>query len=326
MGPLRPTIALTTGEPAGIGPDLVARLRLPPGETRVILIGDGHLLAQRARLVGCPFDAKPYTYPGADQAGLYFLDIPLSSQAMPGHLDPANARYVLALLDRALEGCLSGEFDALVTAPVHKAHLNASGIPFRGHTEYLAQKTGTPHPVMLFVTPTFRVALVTTHIALKDVPAAIDPERLRTTIEVLIADLKRHYGILDPAIGVLGLNPHAGENGWFGNEEAAVITPIIREFQSRGVRVSGPWPADTAFIPDSAGSQDAWVSLYHDQALPVVKHAYFDSAVNVTLGLPFLRTSVDHGTALDLAGTGRARVEPLQAALGHALRYGHPPE
>ncbi|MHB1543604.1 MAG: 4-hydroxythreonine-4-phosphate dehydrogenase PdxA [Gammaproteobacteria bacterium] len=322
MGPLRPTIALTTGEPAGIGPDLASQIQVPDGRAHVVLIGDGNLLAERARLTGHPFDVKPYASKVMDESGLSLLDIPLARRAEPGHLDPENAPYVLTLIDRALTGLRSGEFDALVTAPVHKAHLNASGIPFLGHTEYLAEKTGIPHPVMLFVTPTFRVALVTTHIALKDVPAALTSANLRATIEVLVHDLRGRYGLSDPAIGVLGLNPHAGEGGWFGNEEAAVITPVIRELNSRGLRVSGPWPADTAFIPESVQTQDAWVSLYHDQALPVVKHAYFDSAVNVTLGLPFLRTSVDHGTALDLAGTGRARVQPLQAALEHAIRYG----
>ncbi|EQD29482.1 Pyridoxal phosphate (active vitamin B6) biosynthesis PdxA, partial [mine drainage metagenome] len=188
-----------------------------------VLIGDADLLAERARLTGHPFDAQPYAPDQLDGTGVSLLNIPLASPADPGRLDPANAPYVLALIDRALHGCRSGEFDALVTAPVHKAHLNASGIPFWGHTEYLAEKTGTPRPVMLFVTPAFRVALVTTHIALKEVSAALDPVSLRTTIEVLVHDLESRYGLRNPAIGVLGLNPHAGEGGWFGNEEAAVI-------------------------------------------------------------------------------------------------------
>lgn len=322
MGPLRPTIALTTGEPAGIGPELASALEIPEPLAQLVLIGDADLLAERARRAGRPFTAPAYTSARTNTAGLSVLHIPLAEPAQPGQLNPANAPYVMALLERAVQGCLTGEFDALVTAPVHKAHLNAAGIPFRGHTEYLAEKTGAQRPVMLFATPTFRVALVTTHIALKAVPAAIDAVRLRTTIEIVAQALTDRYGIQDPALGVLGLNPHAGEGGWFGDEEIRVITPVIRELCARGIRVSGPWPADTAFIPDSIGTQDAWISLYHDQALPVVKQAYFDCAVNVTLGLPFLRTSVDHGTALDLAGTGRARVEPLQAALEHAVRYG----
>ncbi len=322
MGPLRPTIAVTTGEPAGVGPDLAIQLQAQTERARVILIGGRDLLLERARLLGHPFVAKPYVPGRTEETGTFVLDIAPAHKVVPGLLDPGNARYVMALLDRAMTGCQSGEFDALVTAPVHKAHLNASGIPFLGHTEYLAGCAGISRPVMLFVTPAFRVALATTHIALKDVPAALDETCLRETIEVLIHDLHNRYGLMDPAIGVLGLNPHAGEGGWIGNEEATVITPVIQKLKARGQRVSGPWPADTAFLKASAETQDAWVSLYHDQALPVVKYAYFDTAVNVTLGLPFLRTSVDHGTALDLAGTGRARVQSLEAALDHARRYG----
>ncbi len=322
MGPLKPAIALTTGEPAGIGPDLAVQMDGTAWRgTQVVLIGNRKLLEDRAHQIGRSFDAPVYT-PGAARAGgLSLLDIPLEAPVRPGHLEPANAPYVLETIDRGIAGCLTGEFQALVTGPVHKAHLKNAGLPFEGHTEYLGQKTGSPQPVMMFVTPSLRVALVTTHVALRDVPRLVDTKRLDSTLVTVSHALRARYGLKDPRIGVLGLNPHAGEGGLFGDEEERVIRPVLETHRLRGLKVSGPWPADTALSPHSADTQDAWISLYHDQALPVIKYAFFDSAVNVTLGLPFLRTSVDHGTALELAGSGRAQDHSFRCALDHAIRY-----
>ncbi len=322
MGTLRPTIALTTGEPAGIGPDLAVGLDgTDPVPAHLVLIGNRRLLEERAQRLGRSFDVPPYVR-GPDRATrLSLLDVPLEDTVRAGHLNPANAPYVLETIDRGIAGCRSGEFQALVTGPVHKAHLRNAGLPFEGHTEYLGRKTGSPHPVMLFVTPSLRVALVTTHVALRDVPRLVDPERLDATLMTVSDALTRRYGVANPRIGVLGLNPHAGEEGLFGDEEERVIRPVLDARRRQGLRVSGPWPADTALTPHAAGTQDAWISLYHDQTLPVIKYAFFDTAVNVTLGLPFLRTSVDHGTALELAGSGRAQIHSLRCAVDHAVRY-----
>jgi len=298
-GAATPTVAITTGEPAGIGPELCARL---PGDAwpgRIVLIGDRALLEHRG---GRPVPEEN------------LLHVPLAVPSTPGRLDPANARYVLALLDAAIDGCAAGRFDAIVTAPVHKGVINDAGVPFTGHTEYLAERTGAPLPVMMLVGGGLRVALATTHLPLSAVSQAVTAERLAAVLNVLDADLRTKFGIAAPRILVCGLNPHAGEGGHLGREEIDVIEPALRRLQAAGLRLTGPVPADTAFMPERLAEHDAVLAMYHDQGLPVLKRAAFGAGVNVTLGLPILRTSVDHGTALDLAGTGRADPGSLQAA------------
>jgi 4-hydroxythreonine-4-phosphate dehydrogenase len=239
--------------------------------------------------------------------------------ATAGRLETANARYVLALLDAALEGCASGRFDAIVTAPVHKGVINDAGIPFTGHTEYLAERTGAPLPVMMLAGGGLRVALATTHLPLAAVSAALTAERLAAVLRILDTDLRGKFGIAAPRILVCGLNPHAGEGGHLGREEIEVIEPTLRALQSEGLRLTGPVPADTAFLPERLAGHDAVLAMYHDQGLPVLKRAAFGHGVNVTLGLPVIRTSVDHGTALDLAGSGRADPGSLREALRLAV-------
>jgi 4-hydroxythreonine-4-phosphate dehydrogenase len=236
-----------------------------------------------------------------------------------GHTDPRNAAYVIHMLDRACDGCTNGEFAAMVTAPVQKSTLMDAGYAFTGHTEYLAHRTRAAMPVMLLISDQLRVALVTTHLALADVPRAITRERLRTTLRIVNMDLGRHFSLGKPRMAVLGLNPHAGESGHLGREEIDVIQPVIQELQAEGLDLQGPVPADTAFTPRFLKTADVIVAMYHDQGLPVIKHAGFGNAVNVTLGLPILRTSVDHGTALSLARTGRADTGSLRAALALAI-------
>jgi len=298
-GAATPTIVVTTGEPAGVGPELAAALLGGDWSCRIVLAGDGALLEQRG---GRPVPAAN------------LLHVPLAVPSTPGHLDAANARYVLALLDAALDGCAAGRFDAIVTAPVHKSIFNDAGIPFTGHTEYLAERTGTPLPVMMLVGGGLRVALATTHLPLAAVSAAITTDRLESVLTILDGDLKAKFGIAAPRILVCGLNPHAGEGGHLGREEIEVIEPALRRLQTAGLRLTGPVPADTAFLPERLAGHDAVLAMYHDQGLPVLKRAAFGQGVNVTLGLPIVRTSVDHGTALDLAGTGRADAGSLQAA------------
>jgi len=299
-----PTIAVTSGEPAGIGPELCAAVLADPHagpiHARLVLIGDRELLA-RAAGRPLPEDAV--------------LHVPLAASSRPGRLDPANARYVLALLDAGIDGCLAGRFDALVTAPVHKGVINDAGIPFTGHTEYLADRTGTPLPVMMLVGGGLRVALATTHLPLAAVSAAVTAQRLAAVLTVLDADLRAKFGIAAPRILVCGLNPHAGEGGHLGREEIEVIEPTLRRLQAAGLHLTGPVPADTAFLPERIAAHDAVLAMYHDQGLPVLKRAAFGAGVNVTLGLPLVRTSVDHGTALDLAGTGKADAGSLLAAV-----------
>jgi 4-hydroxythreonine-4-phosphate dehydrogenase len=295
-----PTVAVTTGEPAGVGPELAATLLDGDWPGRIVLVGDRTLLGQRGH--------RPL--PESQ-----LLHLPLAATSTPGRLDPANARYVLALLDAALEGCVAGRFDAIVTAPVHKGVINDAGVSFTGHTEYLAGRTGTPLPVMLLVGGGLRVALATTHLPLAAVSAAVTAERLAAVLRVLDADLRAKFGIAAPSILVCGLNPHAGEGGHLGREELEVITPTLQHLQRSGLRLTGPVPADTAFLPERLAGHDAVLAMYHDQGLPVLKRAAFGRGVNVTLGLPIVRTSVDHGTALDLAGTGRADPGSLHAAV-----------
>ncbi|HEU4780637.1 MAG TPA: 4-hydroxythreonine-4-phosphate dehydrogenase PdxA [Steroidobacteraceae bacterium] len=323
-------IAITAGEPAGIGPDLclaLAGLDLPgvAYSTSLVILGSRALLAERAGALGLTVELDPYlpgSAPRSRQPGrLQVLDIPLATPCVAGRLDPANAPQVLALLDRATDGCMNGEFAAMVTAPVQKSVINDAGVPFTGHTEYLAARTGSTHPVMLLAAGSLRVALATTHLPLRAVSDAITAPLLDTTLRVLEADVRRLWGISRPRIAVCGLNPHAGESGHLGTEDRDVIAPAIERARATGMLVDGPIPADTVFVPRALSNYDVVLAMFHDQGLPVLKHAGFGHAVNVTLGLPIVRTSVDHGTALDLAGTGRADAGSLIAATRLALEF-----
>lgn len=318
-------IAVTSGEPAGIGPELCLRLAGRQGEAQPVILGDRGLLAERAAAIGLNVALRDFHPENpVDRNCLDLLHIPLAAPSVAGGLAPANAAYVLALLDRALSGCRSGEFAAMVTAPVHKGVINDAGIRFTGHTEYLAEKTGTPLVVMMLAGSTgngpLRVALATTHLPLKDVPAAITRDLLERTLRILDADLRARYGLATPRILVAGLNPHAGEGGYLGTEEIEVIAPVLEKLRAQGMLVSGPHPADTLFTPPRLAQGDAVLAMYHDQGLTVLKYATFGHGINVTLGLPVIRTSVDHGTALELAGTGGADPGSLFAALAEAER------
>lgn len=313
-------LALATGEPAGIGPDLcvqIAQLELP---FNLVVLADRELLRARALLLQLPLKIIDYLpTAGAEKskhkAGiLHVLHVPLSGSSAPGELDPVNARYVLNMLDRAVEGCSNGEFCAMVTAPVHKGAINDAGIAFTGHTEYLAQLTNS-RPVMMLVGGGMRVTLATTHLPLKDVPAAITQETLERKLRTVHDDLIHRFAIARPRIAVAGLNPHAGESGHLGREEIEIIIPSLDKLRAQGMNLIGPLPADTLFNSTKLKDFDCIFAMYHDQGLPVLKHASFGTAVNVTLGLPIIRTSVDHGTALDLAGSGRADPGSLIAAI-----------
>lgn len=314
-------IAVTPGEPAGVGPDLVVRLAQEPLGARIVVIADPGLLEERARRLGIelqiqlldPRDGTPRPRPGR----LAVLPVALSRAATPGRPDTANAGYVLRTLQIGCDACLAGAYDALVTGPVHKGIINEAGLHFTGHTEFLASRCAA-QPVMMLAAPGLRVALATTHLPLRQVSAAITREHLRHVLSVLHRDLRTRFGIADPRLLVCGLNPHAGEGGYLGREEIEVIAPVVRELASRGWRLLGPLPADTAFVPERIAGADAVLAMYHDQGLPVLKHLGFGRAVNITLGLPIIRTSVDHGTALDLAGTDRASPASLLAALATA--------
>ena len=322
-----PRVAVTSGEPAGVGPELCLTLATRDLACELVCLGDSALLAERARLTGAHLEVRPYPGRGHPDSSrsrhlpgtLLTEHAALPTPSQPGRLDKANAPYVLGLLDRAIAGAIAGEFDAIVTAPVHKGVINDAGVPFLGHTEYFAQRAHVSRTVMMLTTGTLRVALATTHVPLAAVSAAITVGSLCETVAILARDLEMHWRIRAPRIAMCGLNPHAGEGGYLGNEEIRVIGPAVEKLKAQGLRVSGPLPADTVFVPRILASFDAVVAMYHDQGLPVVKHAGFESAVNVTLGLPFVRTSVDHGTALDLAGTGQADAGSLAAAVQLAI-------
>jgi 4-hydroxythreonine-4-phosphate dehydrogenase len=315
-----PRIAVTSGEPAGIGPELcvmAAREALPASVT---VIGDRDLLRERARSIGAEVDVVD-AEPGCTRARpgvLPVLHVPLRVPSLPGRLEVANSRYVLETLEIAADECMRGAFDAMTTAPVHKGVINDAGVAFTGHTEFLAERTGTSDVVMMLVGGGMRVALATTHLALRDVAAAITHDGLARTLRILLHDLDARFGIARPRVLVAGLNPHAGESGHLGREEIEVIGPVLESLRAEGHDVAGPLPADTLFNPDRLSHADAVLAMYHDQGLPVLKHASFGGGVNVTLGLPIVRTSVDHGTALDLAGTGRAECGSLVAAIALA--------
>jgi 4-hydroxythreonine-4-phosphate dehydrogenase len=314
-----PVIALSSGEPAGVGPELCARLAAESLPARIVILGDAGLLAQRGRAAGIEGVLPAYLRGAARPAGAEIEHIPLVTPSVAGTPDPANARYVLALLDRAVDGCLSGEFDAMVTAPVHKGVINDAGIAFTGHTEYLAARTRSPQVVMMLVGGGLRVALATTHLALADVPRAITRPGLRQVLGVIDRDLRTRFGIARPRILVASLNPHGGESGHLGREEIETIAPALAEARAAGIRVEGPLPADTLFVPQRLEGADCALAMYHDQGLTVLKYASFGRGVNVTLGLPFVRTSVDHGTALDIAGRGQADAGSLREALQLAI-------
>jgi 4-hydroxythreonine-4-phosphate dehydrogenase len=291
-------IALASGEPAGIGPELCVAVARKFRGAQLVAIGDASLLR------GCP----------------QVEHVPLAARRKAGKLDPANSRYVLGILDRAIDGCLSGEFDAMVTAPVHKGVINDAGIAFTGHTEYLAARARVALPVMMLVGGGMRVALATTHLSLAQVPAAITRERLVAALRVIDADLKKRFRIRRPRILVSGLNPHSGESGHLGTEEREVIEPALADAKKIGIAVQGPIPADTLFVPARLKGADCVLAMYHDQGLPVLKFASFGAGVNVTLGLPFVRTSVDHGTALEIAGKGKADPGSLIEAVKLAVK------
>lgn len=318
-----PRIVVTSGEPAGIGPDACAALALDDWQADLVVAADASLMKSAAAALGLALTIEIYdgsAAPAAHRAGvLKVLHIPTAQPVIAGALDPRNAGYVIAQLNRACDGCMNGEFAAMVTAPVQKSTLMDAGFEFTGHTEYLAARTRAALPVMLLKSERLAVALVTTHLPLADVPRAITAERLRATLRIVHTDLERHFSVAAPRIVVLGLNPHAGESGHLGREEIEVIEPVIMQLRSEGLDVRGPVPADTAFTPQSLAQADVVVAMYHDQGLPVVKHDGFGHAVNVTLGLPILRTSVDHGTALALARTGKADSGSLRAAVALAI-------
>ncbi len=290
-----------------------------------MIVGSRALLEERARLLGLAVELLPYLPAGRPEpfqpGRLMVLDVPLAAPCTAGRLDIANARHVLALLDRATDGTASGEFDAMVTAPVQKSVINDAGVPFTGHTEYLAARTGAAHPVMLLAADGLRVALATTHLPLRAVSDAITAPLLDLTLEIISRDVRRLWGMSRPRIAVCGLNPHAGESGHLGLEDRDVIAPAIERARAAGMLVDGPLPADTVFVPRALSNYDVVLAMYHDQGLPVLKHAGFGHAVNVTLGLPVIRTSVDHGTALDLAATGRADAGSLVAATQLAMEF-----
>ncbi len=321
-----PRLALTSGEPAGVGPELCLALAQRELPCELVCLADATLLAARAAQLHLPLTFSSYAAgePRRDAphapGTVRVAHLPLAVPSIPGRLDPRNAPYVLALLERAVDGARGGEFDAIVTAPVHKGVINDAGIAFTGHTEYLAQRCGGARPVMLLAADGLRVALATTHLPLRDVSAALTIESLCETATILARELTRSFGIAAPRLAVCGLNPHAGEGGHLGREELEVIAPAIARLRSAGIDARGPLPADTAFVPQVLRGFDAVLAMYHDQGLPVVKHAGFERTVNVTLGLPLVRTSPDHGTALDLAGSGRADPASLAAAVQLASR------
>lgn len=332
----RPSLAITVGEPAGIGPEIAIRAAWALREAaNCVLVGDAAFLALTASLIDPAIRLSALSTQALRNSGLpHFgperlavIDVPLAAHAVPGTLDAENGRAVLATLDLAVEGALAGWFEGIVTAPLQKSTINDAGVAFSGHTEYLAEKTGTPRVVMMLAgqpqggQPYLRVALATTHLPLKDVPAAITRESLAQTLGIVDADLKDKFGIAAPRILVTGLNPHAGENGYLGREEIEVIGPVLEDARARGIDARGPYPADTLFQPKYLEDADCVLAMYHDQGLPVLKHATFGRGINVTLGLPIVRTSVDHGTALDLAAQGLgladcgSMIEAIRAAM-----------
>lgn len=319
-----PRIVITAGEPAGIGPDLCVMLAHKPIPAQLAIIADQTVLQQRAEQLGILINTTAVA--GIVHQGNGSLRVLHQATAEPviaGQLNPANSQYILNTLITAADGCRHGRFDAMVTAPVHKGVINQANIAFTGHTEFLAEHTRTPQVVMMLVGGGLRVALATTHLPLNQVSQAISKDSLETTIRILHQDLISKFGIPQPRILVAGLNPHAGESGCLGKEEIEVITPVLEKLRAEGMSLLGPLPADTLFTPHHLEQADCVLAMYHDQGLPVLKHASFGGGVNVTLGLPIIRTSVDHGTALDLAGKGNIEIGSLLAAIDLAIELVH---
>ncbi|HSI25052.1 MAG TPA: 4-hydroxythreonine-4-phosphate dehydrogenase PdxA [Methylotenera sp.] len=326
-----PRIAITSGEPAGIGPDICVLLAQKDIAADITVIGDANMLSRRAQQLNIDVNILAYEATQTPQKhqknSLKVLHIPTAGAVCAGSLNRENSPYVLNTLTCAIDGCTSGAFDAIVTAPVHKGVINDAGIAFTGHTEFLAEHTQTKNVVMMLVggqgNNKLRVALATIHLALKDVPNAITQENLETTIRILHTDLIQKFGLANPRILVAGLNPHAGEDGYLGREEIETINPVLNKLRTQGMQLIGALPADTLFTPKYLTHADAVLAMYHDQGLPVLKNNSFGTGVNVTLGLPIIRTSVDHGTALDLAGTGNIEIGSMQAALNLAIDLVH---
>ncbi len=323
MTSLLPNIVLTAGEPAGIGPDLCVMLAHQPLDAQLVVVADAAMLKTRAQQLGISLHIIPYVKEAHSRhmgvGTLMVLNENAYHQVTAGVLDQRNSQYVLNTLTKATQACLSHTFDAMVTAPVHKGIINQAGIVFSGHTEFLAELSHAPHVVMMLVGGGLRVALATTHLALKDVPAAITKTSLEATIRIMHHDLTHRFGLSKPRILVAGLNPHAGEEGYLGREEIDIINPVLTKLRLEGMALIGALPADTLFAKHHLSQADAVLAMYHDQGLPVLKHASFGEGVNVTLGLPIIRTSVDHGTALDLAATGRIHIGSMLAAIELAI-------
>ena len=316
----QPVLAVTSGEPSGVGPELCVRLPERKWPAHLVVVGDIELIEERLERAGRAFVVRPWQPGMKPEAGVFdVFHCPLACPALTGKPSPKNAAYVLSILDSALEGCTRGVFDGMVTAPVHKGVICDAGNPFSGHTEYLAARTHTPQVVMMLVGGGMRVALATTHLPLADVPKALTQDRITRTLEILHHDLGAHFGLPRPRILVAGFNPHAGEGGHIGREEIDIIIPALERLRAKGLNLVGPLSADTLFTPHNLREADAVLAMYHDQGLPVLKHVSFGSGVNVTLGLPIIRTSVDHGTAFDLAGSGKADPGSLFAAVELAI-------
>jgi 4-hydroxythreonine-4-phosphate dehydrogenase len=319
---MHPHLVITAGEPAGIGPDLIVKLAQKPWPAALTVVADATLLQQRAAQLGLPLSLRHFDAEHIQPhlaGSITVRHIPCPEAVIPGQLNPANSGYVLQTLQTAAEGARNKMFDALVTAPVHKGIINEAGIPFTGHTEFFATDAGCNQVVMMLATPDLRVALVTTHLPLSEVPAAITTPRLTDVIQILNRALREQFGIPKPKIYVCGLNPHAGEDGHLGREEIDVINPTLCQLNAQGFDLVGSLPADTIFQPAYLAAADTILAMYHDQGLPVLKAQGFGEAVNITLGLPYIRTSVDHGTALTLAGTNQASANSLQCAVEQAL-------
>lgn len=316
-------LVITSGEPAGIGPDLVIKLAQQAWPVELVVIGDKSLIQSRAQQLNLAVTIQDYDASKAPQPSkahtILLEHLATAESVIPGQLNPANADYVIHMLKRAISGCMNNEFAGIVTGPIHKGVINDAGVPFTGHTELLAEESNTKQVVMMLATPGLRVALATTHLPLSDVPAAITKPLLREIVKITHGSLQQQFAIAHPRILVAGLNPHAGEDGHMGREEIDTITPVLEEF-SEHMNLLGPLPADTLFTPKYLADADAVIAMYHDQGLPVLKHMGFGNAVNITLGLPFIRTSVDHGTALDLAGTGKADTGSFVYAIEVALQ------
>ena len=317
----RKPLVVTPGDPAGIGPDIAVMLQAGELRERIVIIADRDVLRERANALGQEFSFPDYREESAATSGIEVLHVPCSHRVTAGKPDPGNAGYILNTLENAIRGCLGRKFGALITGPVNKETIRRAGIDFSGHTEFLAERTQSPLPVMLLTDEKLRVALVTTHLPLAEVSAAISQEKIVSVARILNNDLKLRFHMPSPRIGVCGLNPHAGEGGTLGTEDVTEILPAVETLRSEGVHIKGPYPADTIFIQNQLRKFDVVLAMYHDQGLPVIKHSAFGHVVNVTLGLPIIRTSVDHGTAYDIAGTGNADIGSMMSAIELARNF-----